>query len=156
MSENPFAQSPLSQAVAGLFSHDVARLFWQWCRGRHFARLLRDDLAGPVEACNDFKCRSGVVRVSRHQSGTAQFRLHRRADSPRAVPFIFNCKTYSQANPPEVVPFKAVSMIFWTRPYAYSQEWQIDQLLQFCRCNFIFLIFALFFKAKYWTKICPS
>ena len=38
----------------------------------------------------------------------------------------------------------------------YSQEWEIDQLLQFCRCNFIFLIFAWFFKAKYSTKICPS
>ena len=38
----------------------------------------------------------------------------------------------------------------------YCQEWEIDQLLQFCRHNFIFLIFAWFFKAKYSTKICPS
>ena len=38
----------------------------------------------------------------------------------------------------------------------YSQEWEIDQLLQFCRLNFIFLVFAWFFKAKYSTKICPS
>ena len=40
--------------------------------------------------------------------------------------------------------------------YIYSQEWEIDQLLQFCRCNFIFLIIAWFFNAKYSTKICPS
>ena len=39
---------------------------------------------------------------------------------------------------------------------SYCQEWEIDQLLQFCRRNFIFLIFAWFFKAKYSTKICPS
>ena len=38
----------------------------------------------------------------------------------------------------------------------YCQEWEIDQLLQFCRCNFIFLIFAWFFKAKDSTNICPS
>ena len=38
----------------------------------------------------------------------------------------------------------------------YSQEWGIDQLLQFCRRNFICLIFAWFFKAKYSIKICPS
>ena len=41
----------------------------------------------------------------------------------------------------------------WT---GYCQEWEIDQLLQFCRRNFICLIFAWFFKAKYSTKICPS
>ena len=38
----------------------------------------------------------------------------------------------------------------------YCQEWEIDQLLQFCRRNFIFLVFARFFKTKYSTKICPS
>ena len=38
----------------------------------------------------------------------------------------------------------------------YCQEWEIDQLLEFCRRNFILLIFAWFFKAKYSTKICPS
>ena len=38
----------------------------------------------------------------------------------------------------------------------YCREWEIDQLLQFCRRNFIFLIFAWFFKVKYSTKICPS
>ena len=27
-------------------------------------------------------------------------------------------------------------------PREYSKEWEIDQLLQFCRCNFILLIFA--------------
>ena len=40
--------------------------------------------------------------------------------------------------------------------YTFCQEWEIDQLLQFCRCNFIFLIFVWFFMAKYSTKICPS
>ena len=34
--------------------------------------------------------------------------------------------------------------------YIYSQEWEIDQLLQFCRCNFICLIFAVVFTPKYW------
>ena len=38
----------------------------------------------------------------------------------------------------------------------YCQEWEIDQLLQFCRCNFVFLSFAWFLKAKYLTKIWPS
>ena len=38
----------------------------------------------------------------------------------------------------------------------YSQEWETDQLLQFCRCNLIFLICRWLFKAKYSTKICPS
>ena len=38
----------------------------------------------------------------------------------------------------------------------YSQEWEIDLLLQFCRRNFIFSIFAWFFKAKYSPKICRS
>ena len=41
-------------------------------------------------------------------------------------------------------------------PVAYCQEWEIDQLLQFCMRNFIFLILARVFKANNLTKIRPS
>ena len=41
--------------------------------------------------------------------------------------------------------------------YHYCQDWEIDQPLQFCMHNFIFLIFAqVFMYGKYSTKICPS
>ena len=50
----------------------------------------------------------------------------------------------------------SLSIYIYVYIYIYSQEWEIDQLLQFCRRNFIFWIFAWFFKATYSTKICPS
>ena len=37
----------------------------------------------------------------------------------------------------------------------YSQEWEIDQLLQFCRCNSIFLIFAWFCYGKIFDQHMP-
>ena len=53
---------------------------------------------------------------------------------------------------------EGVKMFKWIPrgPGEYCQEWEIDQLLQFCRCNFILMIFAWFFMAKYSINICPS
>ena len=40
-------------------------------------------------------------------------------------------------------------MVVW-----YCQEWEIDQLLQSCMHNFMFVEFAWVFMAKYLTNIC--
>ena len=46
--------------------------------------------------------------------------------------------------------------LFGCQVWWYCQEWEIDQLLQFCRCNFIFWIFGLCLKQNIRPKYAPS